>query len=349
MANYYDKKKLLDENQDLYLSEYDKNLDPSALNGIIESKRSYQNAQQSGDAAGMKRANDKANEIRKQFGGYTGGDDGSEYNRAAKSYEIRNTNGYKSEYETEKKNIMNRISDMADFSYDPEADPLFRTYKELYTKLGEDAFDRALSQNALRSGGVNSTSAMSAAALAQNRYNTMLSVKIPELYEASYKKYADEYERLYKQLDAISKLDEAQYSRYRDSLADFEADREYFGKKDSEYMNYLSSIYDVDSDIVYNTIKNENDLAYKTQKDKEDMEYKINRDNREYEYKTNKDNRDYEYKKYRDEIEDNHWQAEFNQNASSDKYNIAIALAKALYGRVPVSSSAINTLLSYIK
>ena len=58
MSTYFTKKKLIDDNKDLYVSRYDKSLGASELEGIIDAKRSYNKAKEAGDTYGMKAAND---------------------------------------------------------------------------------------------------------------------------------------------------------------------------------------------------------------------------------------------------------------------------------------------------
>ena len=312
MSTYFTKKKLIDDNNDLYVSNYDKSLGIAELEGIIDAKRKYNKAKQAGDTIGMKAANDRANSIRKSKGSYTGGGDGSEYNPVAKPYEIRIKQTYSSPYSSDKKRALSLISDKAEFSYNPEKDPIFKIYKDLYTSLGDDAYERALAESALRTGGVASTSAVSAAAQARNKYNTMLTAKIPELYEAAYDKYSSEYERLYRQLELLADLDDREYKRYRDSVGDFEADREYYYRKDKDLAERLAKQYEFDSEL----------------------EYDLQAD---------------AYKRERDAADDNKWYAEFESESHRDTLNSAINLAKILYGKTPVSGSVVNMLIEMMK
>ncbi|MBE7051889.1 MAG: hypothetical protein E7395_04890 [Ruminococcaceae bacterium] len=249
MSTYFDKKKLIENNSDLYISEYDKSLDTTSLAGIIDAKRSYANAEKLGDSAGMSRANQTANNIRKQSGSYDGGFDGSEYNRAYKPYEVNINYGYTSPYAKKKEYVLSLISDYDDFSYDYQKDPVFDAYRKLYTRLGEEAYERALYSNALRTGGTLNTSAVSAAMQAKNKYNSMLTDKIPELYEAAYERYVDKYNRLYDQLKALSDLDEVEYTRYRDTIDDFNTDREYFSNIDEQMRKEENDRYEFDTEI----------------------------------------------------------------------------------------------------
>lgn len=316
MSTYFDKKKLIDNNSDLFISDHDKSLSYDDLSGIIDAKRSYQSAKASGNQAAMTAANNQANAIRQLAGSYDGGIDGSEYNRTQKGYEVRINQNYSSPYASDKKKVLNLISGMGEFSYKPEKDPIFQIYRNLYTQLGEDAYDRALAENSLRTGGMVNSSAISAASQAQNKYNSMLAAKIPELYEAAYEKYAAEYDRLYRQLELLSDLDDKEYSRYRDKIDDFEEDRDYYYQKDKDSDNAKWKQYEFDTKLEYD-IKN----------DAEEMAYKTNRD----------------------AIEDSQWREELDTQNNRDAVNSAINLAKILYGKVPVSGSVVNMLISMMK
>lgn len=316
MSTYYDKKKIIDENKDLYISSYDKSLTPDALSKIIEQKKIYKNAETNGDKKAMKDANDKANSIRMSNGNYDGGKDGSEYNTNNKNYEIKNFSSYESPYQNQISEIAKKIKNKKEFSYDYENDPAFKAYYSLYQKLGDDAYERALYESALRTGGMVSTSAISAASGAKNHYNTMISERIPELFRDAYSRYTDEYERLYDELEMLSKLDETSYSRYRDKLDDFISDREYYYKKDKDNIDRIFDVYKVESDLEYDTQKYKNEL---------------------------------EYKKERDEIDDIRQDKKVDVQKEKNKLDAIINLAKAIYGKTPVNPSVINNLYSIIE
>lgn len=312
MSTYYDKKKLLDEASDVYVSDYDKNLDYSYLSDIIDQKRAYNAAEKSGDTAGMKKANDRANAIRIQAGSYTAGSDGSKYNRVKRPYEENRPVKKTSSYEKEKNKIYNLIASYGDFKYDVKSDPLYKTYRDIYLSLGDDAYERALGENAMRTGGIASTSAVSAANQARNKYNSLLSEKALELYDKAYSKYEDNLERLYKRLGAAEELEDKQYSRYRDDVKDYENDRDYYYEKDKEIADNL----------------------YKSYTDDTKLAYDISRD---------------EAKDISDSFEADYKKRKLEADAEAKRYQTAVNLAKALYGKVPVSRSAVNSIMSMLK
>ncbi|MBE7049163.1 MAG: hypothetical protein E7394_00140 [Ruminococcaceae bacterium] len=316
MSTYFDKKKLIDENKDLYISSYDKSLTPDALSKIVEQKRIYKKAEESGDIKTMKEANDKANSIRMNNGDYDGGRDGSEYNTSSKKYEIRNFSSYESPYQKQIDNITKELQNKKGFSYNYEDDPAFKAYYALYQKLGDDAYERALYENAVRTGGMVSTSAISAATGAKNHYNSMISAKIPELFRDAYSRYKDEYERLFDTLEQLSELDEKNYSRYRDEIEDFESDREYYYKKQKDGLDRIFDAYKTDSNLEYNMQRDMSEL---------------------------------DYKKERDRIDDIRQDKKIDVQKEKNELDAIINLAKAIYGKTPVSSSVISNLYSLIK
>lgn len=334
MSTYYDKKKLLEDSTDVYVSDYDKNLDYSYLSDIIDQKREYKKAADAGDEQGMKKANDRANSIRLQAGSYTSGTDGSKYNRVKRPYEANKPSYKKSAYKDEKDKIYRLISSKEDFKYDAEADPLYQTYKNVYLSLGNDAYKRALAQSSLRTGGVGSTAAISAASAAKNKYNSMLSAKIPELYEIAYSKHRDSLEDLYRQYELAESMDDKEYSRYRDDMSDYLKDREYYYDKDKEI-----------ADNLYGAYSDETKLSYDMSRDKTEDNY--NQEKLSFEKQKHADDYNLDKQKHADEAELDRY--EINEKSKNDKLSIAVNLAKALYGKVPVSRSTINTIISMLR
>jgi len=304
MSTLYDKKKLLDDNKDIYISEYDKSLGYEALAGIIQSKKDYAQAEKNNDSEGMKKANAKANNFRETAGSYTGGVDGSEYNPILKIYETRPSSEYKSSYKEKKRKALDDVVNYKPFSYDPEEDPVFEAYRKLYSKLGNDAYERTLAQNALRTGGMINSSASSAAVQALNRYNTMLTDKIPELYESAYERYSDGYDRLYKNLEMISDLEDKEYSRYRDDMKDFETDRDYYYTKHRDSASDAMDVYRFDTNTTYNIDKDA-------------------------------------YGRMRDGVEDAMWKTELENENKSKEFAELTRLIQSIYGKKSYNNDAL--------
>lgn len=355
MATYYDKKKLIEDSSDVYISDYDKNLDYGYLSDIIDQKRAYKAAQEIGDTAGMKKANDRANSIRLQAGSYTAGADGSQYNRVKRPYE-ENEPKKSTGYQKEKERVYGQISSYGDFRYDVYNDPVYQAYKDIYLSLGDDAYERTLSENSLRTGGVSNTSAISAATLAKNKYNSMLASVVPELYENAYARYNDGLERLYKKLDAVSGLSESDYSRYRDDVEDYRENRNYYYAKDKEIADNLYDLYTDETNREYNSYRDTVEDKYNQD------ELNLNAQKYQNDFMINQNKLAFDQQKHQNEMalsqsqlaaQQQRNQAELalkeevnRTNAQLDKMALALDIAKEVYGEGNITEAIILDIMA---
>ena len=266
------------------LSEYDENLSDIAKAGIKSAKSDYQKAKQSGDTVGMAKANAMANNIRKQYGGYTGGDDGSSFYPVKQQNNISKPS-FNSGYDSKIKNLEKRIMSRDDFSYNPEHDPVYQLYKKVYTQMGNDAYDRALAQKSIKTGGIVNTDAVTSAVIAQNVYNTHLADKATELYNSAYQKYKDSVKEDYDILNMLRNANNTDYNRFVDSMDNF------FKERDFEYKKYNDEL-----DLYNDEVNRAVDIATKQKED-----------DREYE----KWLTEFNYQKYQDDEKSKRWQAEY--------------------------------------
>lgn len=131
---------------------------------------------------------------------------------------------YTSKYNDTISNIMDKIANREDFSYDFNADPLYQNYKDNYTKLGNEAAMNAAAAVSTQTGGYGNSYAATAASQANQQYLTQLNNVIPELYSAAMNKYQMETEDLYNQFDMYETEENRQYGQYRDSVSDYYSD-----------------------------------------------------------------------------------------------------------------------------
>ena len=310
-----EKEVLLLNNKDLNISDFDKNLSYDALSGIISAKRSYEKAKSSNDSVGMAKANAYANSIRKQHGGYTGGDDGSAY------YTIGSTKRkkpeYSNKYSDEIDDLYNKIKNRKEFSYNPESDPMYILYKKVYADFGETAYERALSENAARTGGIASTNAVTAANQAEAYYKTQLAEKAMDLYKSAYSKYITEGNEMRADLDLLTSAEDRAYKRYRDDVSDYE-----FGTE----MDY-KKMRDIENDI------------------KEEVRYEAER---AYDRKRDA-TRDYQWQQVHnlDKAMFDAETARWGDQDEIDKANTIIKLAQTIYGKAPgyINVDALRELL----
>lgn len=187
-----------------YWSDYDKELaqrDPDAGLSIFTSKKDYMNAKTDEERTA---ANNQANAIRRQYGSYTGGKDGSDFVKDNTYFnfedpyadalndkldELLGYGKFENPYQGEIDSLVDKISSREDFTYDPDTDPIYQNYRETYLREGNRARENTLGDYAAMTGGMPSTAATAAAEQAQNYYNAQMADVIPALYQQAFDMY----------------------------------------------------------------------------------------------------------------------------------------------------------------
>lgn len=113
------------------------------------------------------------------------------------------------------------------FAYDPEGDPLYGAYRDLYVRGGRLAMEDTMGKAAALTGGYGSSYGQAAG---QERYNAWLQglgEKLPELYGRALDAYTREGEALEGSYKLLSEQEDQEYSRYLDSLEAWMKERSY--------------------------------------------------------------------------------------------------------------------------
>lgn len=229
---------------------------------MLSYKSDWYNAK---DQAGRTAANAAAENLRRQYGNYLGGSDGSKYYGLGVS-----PGGYQSGYKSKISELLDRMGDYGEHSYDPapvydnryqqqldellgkvqsygpfswskETDPSYSAYAKQYRREGQRATQDALAQAAAMTGGNVSSAAMTAASQAGDYYAGQLADKIPELYENAYQRYLSQYQMLADQLSETRTAEQADYAKYLDRLGQYNADRSYSYNQWLDQYNMLGS------------------------------------------------------------------------------------------------------------
>lgn len=257
------------------MSDYDWDLaekNPMAGMGIVENKIGYGKATTPEEEAKFNAGNET---IRRDYGGYTGGADGSGFmpaplspddyvapdapkyagNRmadveaAAKkvkeyapfSYDVEKPT-FDSKYTGMGEELISEILNREEFSYNAENDPLYSQFKKQYLREGERASQDAIGVAAAATGGIPSSYAVQAAAQAGNYYAAQLTDKIPELYQMAYNQYLNENQMKHSALDAVRGMEEFDYTKHRDDMNQWNADRNFaYGVHNDEYGRLLDA------------------------------------------------------------------------------------------------------------
>lgn len=229
-------------------------------------------------------AHDYVERIRSNYG-YSGDSDGSRYiplemgggrgnGGGGFSYEAAPT--YTSRYQNQIDDLTRQILNREAFSYDPEKDPTYQQYKESYTRSGERAMQDTLGQVSARTGGLASSYAGSAAQQTYDNYMGALADKIPELKQLAYSMYQDEGNTQRANLEMLVALEQGDYAKYADLLAQYNTDRSFdYGVHrdqiaDKRYNNEWN--YSVGRDQIADK-RYEDETAYNRETYKDETEY----------------------------------------------------------------------------
>lgn len=109
------------------------------------------------------------------------------------------------------------------FSYNPDADALYRYYRNSYTDQGRRAMEDTVGVVSARTGGYGSSYAQTVGQQAYQDYLGKLGEVGQDLYKLAYEKYADETDRLQDEYAAWEKQRAAAYGDYQDEIKDYEA------------------------------------------------------------------------------------------------------------------------------
>lgn len=187
---------------------------------------------------------------------------------------------YESQWQTQLNDIMDKIMNREDFSYDLNGDALYQQMADEYSRRGNLAMMDTMGQAAAMTGGFGNSYAQSVGQQAYQAHLQELNEVIPELYQMALDKYNQEGQELYNQYSMLGAEEERDYGRYRDTVNDWLTERD-----------YLANRYDSERDYDYSKYNNERDFAY--------GQYS--------------DDKSYAYQDYRDKIEDAQWQANFDE------------------------------------
>lgn len=161
-------------------------------------------------------AHNAAEELRKSYGGYYGGMDGSGYIAVPEQQKTGGVQApeYTNRYAEQQKQLLDELMNREDFSYDKENDPNWGSFKKSYLREGERASANALAQASAASGGRPSTYAMTAAGQAGDYYASKLNDMTPALEQQAYDRYVDEGNRILHRLEAVNAQEQMDYAKH---------------------------------------------------------------------------------------------------------------------------------------
>lgn len=210
---------------------------------------------------------------------------------------------YQSQWQTQLDDTINKILNREKFSYDLNGDALYQQYKDKYIQQGKLAMGDAIGQASAMTGGYGNSYAQSVGQQAYQAQLNNLNDIVPELYAMAYDKYNQEGQDLYNQYSMLGAEEDRDYGRYRDTVTDWNTERD-----------YLANRYDSERDYDYSKYVNERDFAYGKYADDRNFAYGQYSDDRNLAYGQYSDDKSYAYNEYRNAIDDEKWEKEYALN-----------------------------------
>jgi hypothetical protein len=151
-------------------------------------------------------------------------------NARLNNLEINKPSGYVSAYGSQINQLINNMANRK-FSYDVNADALYNQYKDNYIKQGQQAMADTMAQAAALTGGYGNSYAATVGNQAYQSYLGQLNDRIPELYKLALDKYNSESADMQNLYSMMANQEGQEYSKYRDNVADYQADRGYYDQQ----------------------------------------------------------------------------------------------------------------------
>ena len=203
---------------------------------------------------------------------------------------------YQSQWQSQLNDVMDKILNREKFSYDVNGDALYQQYKDKYIQQGKMAMQDTMGQAAAMTGGYGNSYAASVGNQAYQASLQNLNDIVPELYQMAYDRYNQEGQDLLNHYGLITDRENTDYGRYRDTVSDFNTERDYLaGRYDSE----------------------------------RSFDYSKYTDQRDFTYQDYSDDKSYAYNNHRDKISDNQWAAQFEE--AMRQYNASLTEQQRQY------------------
>lgn len=134
---------------------------------------------------------------------------------------------FSSPYMAQLDTLYNKIVNREKFNYNFNADPVYQQYKANYISGGKNAMKDTVAQTTALTGGYSNSYAQTAGQQTYQQYLHELNNIIPQLEQQNYQRYQDEGNNLQNQYNLASDRYNKDYQTYRDTVADYKADRDY--------------------------------------------------------------------------------------------------------------------------
>ena len=147
------------------------------------------------------------------------------------------------------KDAMQKVLNRDKFLYDLNGDALYQQYKDRYIQQGKQAMMDTMGQASALTGGYGNSYAQQAGQQTYQGYLQGLNDKVPELYRLALDRYNQEGTDLLNKYGLLSDQYDKEYSRYREDVSDWRAQRDYLAtlynnERSFDYTGYRDRVAD---------------------------------------------------------------------------------------------------------
>lgn len=164
---------------------------------------------------------------------------------------------FTSDYTEAAKQAMDKFMNRDKFTYDLNGDALYQQYKDQYINQGKLAMQDTIGQAAAMTGGYGNSYAQSVGQQTYQGYLQQLNDKVPELYQLALDQYNQEGENLLNQYGLLADRENTDYSRYRDTVADWNTEKGF------AYNEYRDTVADSQWNAEFNETVRQYEQDYK--------------------------------------------------------------------------------------
>ena len=186
-----------------------------------------------------------------QYGEYKVSDTVKQAEQLLQQQLAQKPGAYTSPWQSQLNDVIQKIMNREEFSYDLNGDALYQQYKGQAMNNGQMAMMDTMGQAAGLTGGYSSSYAQNVGQQAYQGELQKLNDKIPELYELAMNQYNQEGQQMYDQASMLGTMEDQEYGRYRDHVSDYNSeldrlteDARYQGELDyGKYMDGYNMAY----------------------------------------------------------------------------------------------------------
>ena len=234
---------------------------------------------------------------------------------------------YQGRYSEKINELLGNVVNRGKFTYNMNADPLYRQYRDQYVQNGKKAMMDTVGQASALTGGYASSYAATAGSEAYDEYLSGLNDVALKLYDRALQAYKEEGEGFIEDIELLRELDGDDYKKYLESLKSYYNDGDFLFKKisamtDDEYKMFVTELNSWEDERDYN-LKVDTDRLNREQ-DERDYNYKVESDRLDREQKQ----REFEFQKAKAEREAAFKQSEALREQQNKDREYSLALAK---------------------